>query len=154
MTVFLNKTLLITGGTGSFGNAVLKRFLDSDIGEIRIFSRDEKKQDDMREAPSRTLIEALWAAGARVQAFDPVAMEETRRIYGERDDFTLAANKYAALEGADALAICTEWQQFRAPDFDEMQSRLTARVIVDGRNLFHPDRLRADGWSYYSVGRA
>ncbi len=110
--------------------------------------------DDMREAPSRTLIEALWAAGARVQAFDPVAMEETRRIYGERDDFTLAANKYAALEGADALAICTEWQQFRAPDFDEMQSRLSARVIVDGRNLFHPDRLRADGWSYYSVGRA
>ncbi len=110
--------------------------------------------DDMREAPSRTLIEALWAAGARVQAFDPVAMDETRRIYGERDDFTLAANKYAALEGADALAICTEWQQFRAPDFDEMQSRLTARVIVDGRNLFHPDRLRADGWSYYSVGRA
>lgn len=110
--------------------------------------------DDMREAPSRTLIEALWAAGARVQAFDPVAIEETRRIYGARDDFTLAANKYAALEGADALAICTEWQQFRAPDFDEMQGRLKARVIVDGRNLFHPDRLRGDGWSYYSVGRA
>jgi UDPglucose 6-dehydrogenase len=109
--------------------------------------------DDMREAPSRTLIEALWAAGAKVQAFDPVAMDEARRLYGERPDFRLAADKYAALEGADALAICTEWQQFRAPDFDEMQSRLGAKVIVDGRNLYQPAKLREDGWTYHSVGR-
>jgi UDP-glucose 6-dehydrogenase len=74
--------------------------------------------NDMREAPSRALIEALWAAGARVQAFDPVAMDEARRIYGPRDDLVLGSNKYAVLEGADALVICTEWQQFRAPDFD------------------------------------
>jgi UDPglucose 6-dehydrogenase len=73
--------------------------------------------DDMREAPSRTLIEALWQAGARVQAFDPVAMDEMRRIYGNRADLALASNKYRVLEGADALVICTEWQQFRAPDF-------------------------------------
>lgn len=109
--------------------------------------------DDMREAPSRTLIEALWGAGARVQAFDPVAMDETRRIYGERDDLVFSSNKYAALNEADALAICTEWQQFRAPDFDEMQSRLREKVIVDGRNLFSPARMREQGWSYYSVGR-
>ena len=100
--------------------------------------------DDMREAPSRTLIEALWAAGARVQAFDPVAMDEMRRIYGERDDLSLAGNKYAAVEGADALAICTEWQQFRAPDFDEMQTRMRGMVIVDGRNLYQPGRMKAE----------
>uniref|UniRef100_UPI00257DF7B5 UDP-glucose dehydrogenase family protein n=1 Tax=Thauera sp. TaxID=1905334 RepID=UPI00257DF7B5 len=104
--------------------------------------------DDMRDAPSRTLIEALWAAGARVQAFDPVAMDEMRRIYGERDDLSLAGNKYAALEGADALAICTEWQQFRAPDFDEMQTRMRGKVIVDGRNLYQPARIKAEGWVY------
>src|SRR5690606_11676743 len=110
--------------------------------------------DDMREAPSRTLIEALWAAGAKVQAFDPVAMDETRRIYGERPDLALCGNKYSALEGADALAICTEWQQFRAPDFDEMESLLKSKVIVDGRNLYSPERLQGDGWRYYSVGRS
>ncbi len=110
--------------------------------------------DDMREASSRTLIEALWHAGVKVQAFDPVAMDETRRIYGERPDLALCSNKYSALEGADALTICTEWQQFRAPDFDEMQNLLRARVIVDGRNLYNPERLKDDGWTYYSVGRS
>ena len=110
--------------------------------------------DDMREAPSRTLIEALWQAGARVQAFDPVAMDEMRRIYGNRPDLALASNKYNVLEGADALVICTEWQQFRAPDFDEMESLLRAKVIVDGRNLYNPARLEDDGWRYHSVGRS
>jgi UDPglucose 6-dehydrogenase len=109
--------------------------------------------DDMRAAPSRTLMEALWHAGARVQAFDPVAVEETRRIYGDRPDLALAPDKYAALEGADALVICTEWQQFRAPDFDEMQNRLASQTLIDGRNLYHPEKLRAEGWSYYGVGR-
>jgi len=110
--------------------------------------------DDMREAPSRTLIEALWEAGATVQAFDPVAMDETRRIYGERPQLALCSNKYSALEGADALAVCTEWQQFRAPDFEEMEGLLKAKVIVDGRNLYSPERLQGDGWRYYSVGRS
>ncbi|AVZ80207.1 UDP-glucose 6-dehydrogenase [Zoogloeaceae bacteirum Par-f-2] len=109
--------------------------------------------DDMREAPSRTLLEALWQAGATVRAFDPVAMREARRIYGERPDFVLTADKYAALDGADALAICTEWQQFRAPDFDEMQNRLKAKLIFDGRNLYPPERLRAEGWTYHAIGR-
>ncbi len=110
--------------------------------------------DDMREAPSRTLMELLWQAGARVQAFDPVAMKETQKIYGTRDDLLLTADKYAALQGARALLICTEWQQFRAPDFDEMGSRLSHRLIVDGRNLYSPDKLRAEGWTYLSIGRA
>jgi len=108
---------------------------------------------DMREAPSRTLIEALWQAGAKVRAFDPVARHETERLYGARTDLTLAADKYSALEGADALAICTEWQAFRAPDFDEMASRMAGRVIVDGRNLYNPDKLAAEGWAYYGIGR-
>ncbi len=109
--------------------------------------------DDMREAPSRTLMEALWQAGATVQAFDPVAMDETRRLYGERPGLVLAADKYAALAGASALVICTEWQQFRAPDFEEMATRLKARTIIDGRNLYAPDKLRAEGWAYLSIGR-
>jgi UDPglucose 6-dehydrogenase len=109
--------------------------------------------DDMREAPSRVLIEDLWAAGARVRAYDPVAMDETRRIYGARDDLVLTQNKYAALNGADALAVCTEWQQFKAPDFREMAERLTAKVIFDGRNIYSPERLGDDGWTYVSIGR-
>ena len=109
--------------------------------------------DDMREAPSRTLMEALWDAGAKVQTFDPVAMDETRRIYGDRPDLVLARDKYAALEGADALVICTEWQQFRAPDFDEMGGRLARKLIVDGRNLYQPEKLRAQGWTYDPIGR-
>ncbi|WP_274426446.1 UDP-glucose dehydrogenase family protein [Chelativorans sp. YIM 93263] len=110
--------------------------------------------DDMREAPSRVVMEALWECGARVQAFDPVAMEETRRIYGAREDLELASDKYAALSGAEALAVCTEWQQFRAPDFDEMALRLNSKTIFDGRNIYAPERLQDDGWTYISVGRA
>ena len=109
--------------------------------------------DDMREAPSRTLMESLWEAGAAVRAFDPVAMDEARRIYGDREDLLLATDKYSVLDNADALVICTEWQQFRAPDFDEMQTRLRGKVIVDGRNLYLPERLLDDDWAYYGVGR-
>ena len=110
--------------------------------------------DDMREAPSRTLVETLWQAGAKVRAYDPVAMDEMQRIYGERPDLALCGNKYSALEAADALAICTEWQQFRAPDFEEMGGLLKSKVIVDGRNLYSPERLGSDGWHYYAVGRS
>ncbi|HWJ88399.1 MAG TPA: UDP-glucose/GDP-mannose dehydrogenase family protein [Pelagibacterium sp.] len=110
--------------------------------------------DDMREAPSRVLIEDLLAAGATITAYDPVAMDETRRLYGDRAGLALAADQYSALTGADALAICTEWQQFRAPDFDHMAARMASRLIFDGRNIYAPDRLREDGWNYYSIGRA
>jgi len=108
--------------------------------------------DDMREAPSRTLVEALWRSGATVTAYDPVAMPETRRIYGDRPDLVFAPDKYTALDGADAVVVCTEWQQFRAPDFDEMDRRLASKVIFDGRNIYSPEHLRRDGWTYISIG--
>lgn len=110
--------------------------------------------DDMREAPSRTLMEALWEAGASVRAFDPEAMKETRRIYGERDDLCLVDSQEAALDGADALVICTEWKQFRTLDFTWLKSRLASPVLVDGRNLFDPAAVKAAGLMYYAVGRA
>jgi len=110
--------------------------------------------DDMREAPSRTLMEALWTSGAIVQAYDPVAMEEAERIYGGHAGLTLCGDKYAALQGADALVICTEWQQFRVPNFAEMATRMRSKVIVDGRNLYQPQNLQAEEWIYFSVGRA
>jgi UDPglucose 6-dehydrogenase len=109
--------------------------------------------DDMREAASRVLMEALWAAGARVQAFDPEAMEETQRIYGDRPDLALTGTKEAALKGADALVIMTEWQAFRAPDLEAIRERLAAPVIFDGRNLYDPARLAKKGFAYYAIGR-
>ena len=109
--------------------------------------------DDMREAPSRVLIEALWSAGATVVAYDPVAMEETKKIYGERPDFESVEHNFDALEGADALAICTEWDAFRSPDFDMVKALMNTPVIVDGRNLYEPDYMREIGIQYYAVGR-
>ncbi|MFI4890483.1 MAG: UDP-glucose dehydrogenase family protein [Steroidobacterales bacterium] len=109
--------------------------------------------DDMREAPSRVLVEALWEAGAKVHAYDPVAMPEARRIYGERADFVLCDSSPAALDGADALAIVTEWQEFRSPDFDHIRMTLKTPVIFDGRNLYDPAHMSRMGFSYYAIGR-
>jgi UDPglucose 6-dehydrogenase len=109
--------------------------------------------DDMREAASRVLMEALWSAGAKVRAYDPVAMPECRRIYGERDDLVLCKTSPEALEGADALAIVTEWQEFRSPDFDFIKATLRAPVIFDGRNLYDPAHMARSGFRYYAVGR-
>ncbi len=109
--------------------------------------------DDMREAPSRVLMEALWQAGARVRAYDPSAMPETRRLYGERPDLVLADSMEAALEGADALAIVTEWQEFRSPDFDGIRAALKSAVIFDGRNLYDPGLMTRFGFTYYGIGR-
>jgi len=109
--------------------------------------------DDMREAPSRVLMEALWSAGAVVQAFDPEAIGEAHRIYGERSELTLSDSKENALKGADALIIVTEWQSFKAPDFEFIKSQLRAPVICDGRNLFDPQRMSRKGIRYYSIGR-
>jgi UDPglucose 6-dehydrogenase len=109
--------------------------------------------DDMREAPSRVVMEALWQAGARVQAFDPAAMEETQHIYGDRPDLMLCGTKEAALMGADALVIMTEWKNFRVPDFERMKSALKTPAIFDGRNLFEPARMRERGFDYFSIGR-
>nr|WP_324257484.1 UDP-glucose/GDP-mannose dehydrogenase family protein [Cellvibrio fontiphilus] len=109
--------------------------------------------DDMREAPSRVLMEALWATGAKVQAFDPEAMNETQRIYGNRDDLLLCGTKESALKHADALIIVTEWQAFRAPDFDLVKDMLSQATIFDGRNMYDPKRMAKRGFNYYSVGR-
>ena len=109
--------------------------------------------DDMREAPSRTLMEAIWAAGGRIKAFDPQAMEACARIYGQRSDLEFATTKEAAIDAADCLVICTEWKAFRSPDFEDIKSRLNHPVIIDGRNLYDPDYLEALGIEYYGIGR-
>jgi UDPglucose 6-dehydrogenase len=109
--------------------------------------------DDMREAPSRTIMEKLWAAGAKVRAYDPVASEEAQRIYGGRKEFVSCASAYEAVEGADALVIATEWQEFRSPDFDRLKAGLKHAAIFDGRNLYDPHLLKRFGFSYYAVGR-
>lgn len=111
------------------------------------------KTDDMREASSRPLMEALWAAGAKVQAYDPKAMQEAQRIYGVRDDLTLSGTKEAALRDADALVVVTEWQEFKAPDLDMLAESLAARAVFDGRNLYDPSRMARYGLAYYGVGR-
>lgn len=109
--------------------------------------------DDMREASSRVLLETLWEHGATVQAFDPEAMDEAQRIFGHREDLRLTGTKESALHGADALVICTEWQNFRAPDFDVLKNTLKQPVIFDGRNLYDPERLNKRGFVYYGIGR-
>lgn len=109
--------------------------------------------DDMREAPSRVIMEALWAAGARVRAYDPKAMEECRRIYGEREDLVLCENRNEALNGADALVLATEWKTFQAPDFRMIKMALKEPVIFDGRNFYEPAIAGRYGLSIYGVGR-
>ncbi len=109
--------------------------------------------DDMRDAPSRVLMKALWQAGAKVNAFDPEAMQECQRIYGQREDLQLMGTKEATLKSADALVIVTEWNQFRAPDFSLMKESMKEPLIFDGRNLYDPKTLKQQGFSYYSIGR-
>ncbi|MEW5942358.1 MAG: UDP-glucose/GDP-mannose dehydrogenase family protein [Pseudomonadota bacterium] len=109
--------------------------------------------DDMREAPSRVIMEGLWARGATVAAYDPAAMHETRRIYGDEPRLKLVDSPMAALEGADALAIVTEWKEFRAPDFEAIREQLKSPVIFDGRNLYEPKMVREAGLEYLPIGR-
>ncbi|MDH4053905.1 MAG: UDP-glucose/GDP-mannose dehydrogenase family protein [Gammaproteobacteria bacterium] len=111
------------------------------------------KTDDMREASSRVLMESLWAAGARVRAYDPEAMDEARRLYPDAQGLTLCKSAHEALSGADALAIVTEWQEFRSPDFDRIKAELTDPVVFDGRNLYDPGLLTTLGLRYYAIGR-
>ena len=109
--------------------------------------------DDMREAPSRVLMEALWEAGASVRAYDPEAMDEARRLYPDEPKLVLCDSAEDTLDGADALAIVTEWQEFRSPDFDKIKSELGSPVIFDGRNLYDPAVLESMGLTYYAIGR-
>ncbi|MXP67384.1 UDP-glucose/GDP-mannose dehydrogenase family protein [Pantoea sp. Aalb] len=109
--------------------------------------------DDMREASSRVLMESLWKLGAIIQAFDPEAMNEAQRIYGNRNDLKLMITKEDALQNADGLIICTEWQNFRALDFNLVKNILKQPVIFDGRNLYDPERIKKIGFIYYAIGR-
>jgi UDPglucose 6-dehydrogenase len=99
-------------------------------------------------------MEGLWCRGAQVQAYDPAAMDETLRIYGERADLQFCTDPYAACQGADALVICTEWQLFRSPDFDRLKALLRRPLIIDGRNIYDPAMLRQAGFEYHGIGRS
>ncbi|MGQ0621876.1 MAG: UDP-glucose dehydrogenase family protein [Panacagrimonas sp.] len=111
------------------------------------------RTDDMREAPSRDLMEAVWAAGGTIRAYDPVAMHETEKLYGKRADLVLAESPEDALAGADALAIVTEWRVFASPNFGKIARALKTPVIFDGRNLYDPKFVEAAGIAYYAIGR-
>jgi len=110
------------------------------------------RTDDMREAPAIPLVEALLSAGASVQAFDPEAMRIAKGIFGSK--ITYASNAYDAVKGADALAIVTEWNEFRRPDFARIRSLMRSPVVFDGRNLFAPPQMKQNGFTYYSIGRS
>ncbi len=109
--------------------------------------------DDMREAPSRVVIDALVRRGATICAYDPVAMDEARRVLGDAPAVSFAANPLAACDGADALVVVTEWKEFRSPDFDALRRHLKQPVIFDGRNLYEPDVVRGAGFEYRAIGR-
>lgn len=110
--------------------------------------------DDMREAPSLTVIDELTRRGATVRAYDPVAMHEAGRILDGKPGVSFATDMYDALDGADALLIATEWKVFRAPDFDRVKALLKTPLIIDGRNLYTPADVRAQGFEYSGIGRA
>ncbi|MHB8914252.1 MAG: UDP-glucose dehydrogenase family protein [Thiobacillus sp.] len=109
--------------------------------------------DDMRAAPSRTMMERLWKMGASVSAYDPASMEETHRIYGDRNDLALVQEPMDALKDADALLIVTEWKVFRSPNFDTVKALLKTPLIFDGRNLYDPQTMRNMGFEYFPIGR-
>ncbi|MDD4913915.1 MAG: UDP-glucose/GDP-mannose dehydrogenase family protein [Methylococcales bacterium] len=109
--------------------------------------------DDMREAPSRVVLEALIEAGAEVQAYDPEALHEAQRIYGDKPGLSYCHNQLDTLQNVDALIIVTEWKQFRSPDFDQLHQQLNDKVIFDGRNMYEPKLVRQSGLQYYAIGR-
>jgi UDPglucose 6-dehydrogenase len=109
--------------------------------------------DDMREAPSRVIAQALASRGASICAYDPVAMEEARRVFGEQAWLSYADSPMAALAGADALVIVTEWKEFRSPDFDRLAQSLSQKLVFDGRNLYEPAQLQDAGLEYHAIGR-
>jgi UDPglucose 6-dehydrogenase len=136
-------------------HAKLKKHLGSLEGKtIGVWGLSFKpRTDDMREAPSRTLIEAIWADGGKVRAYDPIAMDEARRIYGSRADFELVNSPMDAAKDADALAVVTEWRVFQSPNLAKLKKMLKRPLIVDGRNIFDPDWVRGEGFVYDCVGR-
>jgi UDPglucose 6-dehydrogenase len=134
---------------------ILKRFGKLTGRRIAVWGLAFKANtDDMREAPSRVLVEDLVAAGATVSAYDPVAMPAAKSAFSDLKGIAYADSPLAALEGADALAVVTEWKEFRSPDFQEIRSRLKTPAVFDGRNLYDPVEMKRAGLEYYPVGRA
>ena len=136
--------------------AHVRRWFDGDLRgrTVAVWGLSFKPDtDDMREAPSKVLLRQLWDAGARVRAYDPEALEEARRVFGERDDLVLCQSQYQALEGADALVVVTEWKTFRSPDFTRIREAMANPVVFDGRNIFNPLLVEEAGIAYYGVGR-
>ena len=132
------------------------KYFDDDMNGkiIAIWGLSFKPEtDDMREASSRVLMEALWTAGAKVRAYDPEALEATRRLYPDNDALVLCETANDAVSGADVLAIVTEWQEFRNPDFAHIKQKMKYPVIFDGRNLYDPTMVEALGLTYYGIGR-
>jgi len=109
--------------------------------------------DDMREAPSRVFMEAMWQKGVKIKAYDPQAMKETAWIYGKRDDLELCISFGDAVEGADALVVCTEWPAFRSPDWERIAESMRQKVVFDGRNLYEPSVMAEKGFIHYTIGR-
>jgi UDPglucose 6-dehydrogenase len=109
--------------------------------------------DDMRAASSRVIIEGLWQMGATVVAYDPVAMMESKRIFGDDSRLVYADSPMNALKNSDALVIVTEWKEFRAPDFQQIKIQLKTPVIFDGRNMYDPTKVKAKGFEYFAIGR-
>ncbi len=141
----LQKRVLLTKLTAALGGALTGK-------TVALWGLAFKAEtDDMRESPSIPLVEGLLAGGARVQAHDPKAMETAREVFGDRVMY--AADPYSAAHGADALAIVTEWLVYRNPDFDRIKSLLRQPVVVDGRNLYDPARMRGMGFTYHGIGR-
>jgi UDPglucose 6-dehydrogenase len=137
------------------GHKIIKHFGGSLAGKtIAVWGLAFKpKTDDMREAPSRVLIKQIWAAGGKVRAFDPEAMDETRRIFGDQDGLELCNSATDALEGSDALAVVTEWQEFRSLDLGLIAEKLTEPTVFDGRNIYDPETMSGHGFTYHSIGR-
>jgi UDPglucose 6-dehydrogenase len=135
---------------------VIRGYFKSDLAGkvLALWGLSFKPQtDDIREAPALTLISWLLEAGARLQVHDPEAMPATRQYLGENPAVSYATAAYDALNGADALVVCTEWSKFREPDFERMKTLLKAPVIFDGRNLYNPAKLAGLGFTYFHVGR-
>ena len=135
---------------------LVSRHYDGDVGG-RTFAvwglAFKPNTDDMRQAPSRRLLQQLWDAGATVRAYDPEATTEARRVFGDRPDLVLCESAHEALEGADALVVVTEWKQFRSPDFANLRASLADGVVFDGRNLYRPAEAEEAGIAYYGIGR-
>jgi len=110
--------------------------------------------DDMREAPSRVIIDGLLARGARIKAYDPVAMEEASKIYGGNERVTFCKSMYKTTEDSDALVVVTEWKAFRSPDFKRLAAQLSTPLIFDGRNIYEPSMMTEQGFTYFGIGRS